>query len=114
MDNDEISDQLHALQPLEQLIENAKKLGVWDVKLRGPIYKGTAESTLHNKRAYWRKAASDSKKITDMFPTKEDFELTIDHDNLDDLIFDDSSDNNNDDKFTLKSLDLLLKKKNDL
>ena len=49
-----------------------------------------------------------------MFPTKEDFEPTIDHDNLDDLTFDDSSDDNDDDKFTLKSLDLLLKKKDDL
>src|ERR1043165_6071704 len=72
-DSYEITQSLQELQPniLKQLVENAKRLHAWVEKSRGPIYKGTAESTLRNKRAYLRKAALGSKKITDMFPTNE-------------------------------------------
>ena len=99
MDSDEITEQLQALQPnaFEQLVENAKKSRVWATNPRGPIYKGDAQSTLRNKRAYWRKAASGSKKITDMFPdiNLESCNLTFDGESNTkscDLTFDDSSD----------------------
>ncbi|CAI2197960.1 13150_t:CDS:1, partial [Funneliformis geosporum] len=35
----------------------------------GPVYKGDAQSILHNKKAYLRKTALGSKKITDIFST---------------------------------------------
>jgi len=108
-DSDEITQLLQELQPnvLKQLVENAKRSHAWVEKSRGPVYKGDAQSTLRNKKAYLRKAALGSKKITDMFPTSEVAN--------DDPIFDDiyDSDNENDNEFTLKSLDLLLKKKKD-
>jgi len=72
-DNDEITNGMKELQSntLEQLIENAKKAHVWNKSSRRPVYNGNAQSTLRNKRAYWRKAALGSKKITEMFPTNE-------------------------------------------
>ena len=65
---------------------------------------------MHNKKAYWKKAASDSKKIIKMFPINE-AELAKSNINL---IFEDTYDNSDDDEdFTLKSLNLLLKKNKD-
>ncbi|CAI2201298.1 4253_t:CDS:1, partial [Funneliformis geosporum] len=52
------------------LVKNAKSYA-WAVNSRRPVYIGDAESTLRNKRAYWRKSASGSKKITEMFPVNE-------------------------------------------
>ena len=80
-DSDEITDGMQAWKPntLEQLIENAK-LHVWAVNSRGPVYNGAAKSTLRNKRAYWRKVASGSKKITEMFPTNEAAKPNTDND----------------------------------
>ena len=54
----------------------------------------------------------DSKKITDIFPTNEVADPNTDND---DPAFDDiyDSNNDNDNEFTLESLDLLLKRKND-
>jgi hypothetical protein len=90
-DSEEITDQLQALQQnaLEQLVENAKKTGAWATSSRGQIYRGDAESTLRNKRAYWKKAASGSKKITDMFPLK-DVEVAESYTESYDLTFDDT------------------------
>ncbi len=97
---------------LKQLVENAKRSHAWVKKSRGPIYKGDTQSTLRNKKTYLRKAALGSKKITDMFPTGEVAKPNTDND---DLTFDDIYDNSNDNgnKFTLESLDSLLKKKKD-
>ena len=93
------------------MIENAKS-HVWAVNSRGPVYNGAAKSTLRNKRAYWRKAASGSKKITEMFPTNEAAKPNTDND----LPFDDTYESSDDDdnKFTLESPDLLFKKKNEV
>jgi len=116
-DSDEITQSLQELQPniLKQLVENAKRSHAWVEKSRGPIYKGAAESTLRNKRAYLRKAALGSKKITDMFPTSEVAEPSTDDDDPTFDTFDDiyDSGNDNDNEFTLESLDLLLKKTKD-
>ena len=116
-DSYEITQSLQELQPniLKQLVENAKRLHAWVEKSRGPIYKGTAESTLRNKRAYLRKAALGSKKITDMFPTNEVAETSTDDDDPTFDTFDDiyDSGNDNDNEFILESLDLLLKKTKD-
>ncbi len=75
------------------------------------MYNGDAQSTLRNKRAYWRKAALGSKKITEMFPTNEaakpDTNPTF-------FTFENAYDSSDDDnEFTLESLDSLLKKKKD-
>ena len=85
-DSNEITQSLQELQPniLKQLVENAKRSHAWVEKSRGPIYKGTAESTLRNKRAYLRKVATD-----DNDPTFEWF------DTFDD-IYDSNNDNDND------------------
>ncbi|RIB17724.1 hypothetical protein C2G38_2087645 [Gigaspora rosea] len=63
--HDEFLEALQGLRPevFEKLIEGAKKPNVWK-KGRKPAYTGFASSTLRNKRAAWRKAASGSKKIT--------------------------------------------------
>jgi hypothetical protein len=77
---------------------------------RGPVYSGDTKSILRNKRAYWQKAAIGSKKITEIFSTNETAKPNTDND---DLAFDDICDSSNDDdnEFTLRSLDLLLKKR---
>ncbi|CAG8682496.1 14975_t:CDS:2 [Gigaspora margarita] len=114
-DSEEIMDQLQGLQQniLEQLVENAKT-NIWATSSRGPIYRGNAESTLRNKRVYWKKAASGSKKISDMFSLKN-VEAPESHMENYDFTFDDTYDSSDDDdsKFTLESLDLLLKNKSD-
>ncbi|CAG8679236.1 7595_t:CDS:1, partial [Cetraspora pellucida] len=63
-DSKDIIDQLQGLQQntLEQLVENAKTK-IWTTSSREPIYRSNAESTLYNKRAYWKKAASGSKRL---------------------------------------------------
>ena len=112
-DNDEITNGMKELQSntLEQLIENAKKAHVWNESSRGPVYNGDAQSTLRNKRAYWRKAALGSKKITEMFPTNEAAEPDT---NPTFFTFENAYDSSDDDnEFTLESLDSLLKKKKD-
>jgi hypothetical protein len=112
-DSDEVMQSLQALQQntLKELVENAKGSHAWAKKSRGPIYKGGAQSTLRNKRANLRKAALGSKKITDMFSTNEVAEPNTDND---DLTLDDIYDSRDDDEeFTLESLDLLLKTKKD-
>src|SRR6266540_1591138 len=112
-DNDEITNGMKELQSntLEQLIENAKKAHVWNKSSRGPVYNGDAQSTLRNKRAYWRKAALGSKKITEMFPTNEAAEPDT---NPTFFTFENAYDSSDDDnEFTLESLDSLLKKKKD-
>ncbi|RHZ63478.1 hypothetical protein Glove_329g39 [Diversispora epigaea] len=103
-DSDEFTDEIPETQLniLEQLIKNAKKSNIWVKNSRGPVYNGTAPSTLHNKKAYWKKVVSDSMKITEMFQV-------IESDT--DYIFEDIYDSDNDNKFNLKSLDILLKKK---
>ena len=112
-DNDEITNGMKELQSntLEQLIENAKKAHVWNESSRGPVYNGDAQSTLRNKRAYWRKAALGSKKITEMFPINEAAEPDT---NPTFFTFENAYDSSDDDnEFTLESLDSLLKKKKD-
>ncbi|CAG8704765.1 5889_t:CDS:1, partial [Ambispora gerdemannii] len=110
-DSDEITDRMQVLQPntLQQLVKNAKKPHAWSVNSRGPVYNGAAQSTLRNKRAYWRKAASGSKKIIEIFQTNKAAEPNTD------LTFENTYDSSDDDdnKFTLESLNSLLKKKKD-
>ena len=105
---------MKALQPnmLEQLVENAKSSSAWTVNSRKPIYNGIIQSILRNKRAYWKKVALGSKKITEMFSTNEAAEPKI---NSTFFKFEDTYDSSDDnDEFTLESLNLLLeKKKND-
>ncbi|CAG8752763.1 5291_t:CDS:2, partial [Cetraspora pellucida] len=98
---------------LKQLVENAKTK-IWITSSHRPIYKDDAESTLHNKRAYWKKAASGSKKITNMFPLKN-VEVPKSYTENYNFTFDDTYNSSDDDnsKFTLGSLDLLLKNKSD-
>src|SRR5438128_12004071 len=48
-----------------------KKLHVWALNSRGPVYTGTAQSALRNKRAYRWKATSGSKRITEMLVLEE-------------------------------------------
>src|SRR6266540_6768544 len=102
-DSDEVTDGMQALKPntLEQLVENAKTSNAWAVNSRRPVYNGAAQSTLRNKKAYWRKAASGFKKITEMFPTNETAEPNTD------LTFEDMYDSSDDDdnEFTLEFLD---------
>jgi hypothetical protein len=73
-----------------------------------------AESTLRNKRAACRKAASGSRKITTWLSREISInnEVNNNHQLLFDEVFDeaDSSDDKNN-EFTLASLDALLKKK---
>ncbi|CAI2194028.1 12153_t:CDS:1, partial [Funneliformis geosporum] len=72
---------------LQQLVKNAKS-HTWAVDSHKPVYIGDAESTLHNKRAYWRKAALGSKKITEMFLANEATKSNTNNTNNDDLTFD--------------------------
>ena len=68
-----VNEFVDRMQPnmLEQLVENAKKLHVWALNSRGPVYTGTVQSTLRNKRAYRWKATSGSKRITEMLVLEE-------------------------------------------
>lgn len=81
---------------------------------------------MRNKKTAWRKAASDTKKITNWFPTINSDQITsnntdeflldeFSYDEIDGLPYDEvvNSSDNDDNKFTLKSLDALLKKKPD-
>ncbi len=79
------------------------------VNSRRPVYNDAAQSTLCNKKAYWRKAALGSKKIMEMFLTNETAEPNTDLTFKD--MYDSSDDNDN--EFTLEFLDLILKKRKD-
>ena len=71
---------------------------------------------LRNKRASWKKAASGSSKITDWFLAINTSNSSQDEaDDNYELPFDEAVDSSDDDdnKFTLASLDTLLKKKPD-
>lgn len=111
--NNEIN-KIEELQPnaLEQLIENVKSSYAWTENSRKPVYNGAAQSTLRNKKAYWKKAALGSKKITDMFSINETVKPNT---NSTIFTFEDTYDSSDDDEneFTLESLDSLLKKKKD-
>src|SRR2546423_7783266 len=110
LSDDQFTEELERVQAdaLEELVKNARQSDAWVVKGRKPIYTGLAESTLRNKRAAWKKAASGSSKITNWFPinnTSSDYEFpfeTIE------------SSNEKDNSFTLASLDALLKKNSDV
>ena len=70
LNDDEFTEELGNVQAdaLEELIKNTRQSDAWVIKGRKPIYTGLAGSTLRNKRAAWRKAASGSSKITNWFP----------------------------------------------
>ncbi|CAG8741395.1 9333_t:CDS:2 [Cetraspora pellucida] len=107
-DSEDIMDQLQGLQQntLEQLVKNAKTK-IWTTSSHEPIYKGDAESTLHNKRAYWNKAVSGFKKITNMFPLKN-VEVPESHTENYDFIFDNIyNSSNDDDNFKLRVTEYL-------
>ncbi|CAG8467223.1 5919_t:CDS:2 [Scutellospora calospora] len=107
---------------LEKLINNTKHLEVWKMKGQKRIYMSFAQSTLRNKRAALRKAASGSNKITDWISydlsdsgTKNSINNihNVENENeYNDILFYDSS-NNEDGKFTLESLDIMLKNNSD-
>ena len=110
LSDDQFTEELGRVQAdaLEELVKNARQSDAWVVKGRKPIYTGLAESTLRNKRAAWKKAASGSSKITNWFPinnTSSDYELPFET-----IESSDEEDNS----FTLASLDVLLKKNSDV
>lgn len=105
LNDDRFTEELGEVQvdALEELIKNARQSDAWVVKGRKPIYTGFAESTLRNKRAAWRKAASGSSKITNWFSINNASS---------DYPFESSDEEDN--SFTLASLDALLKKNSDV
>jgi hypothetical protein len=110
LSDDQFTEELGRVQvdALEKLVKNARQSDAWVVKGRKPIYTGLAESTLRNKRAAWRKAASGSSKITNWLPVNNassDYELPFET-----IESSDEEDNS----FTLASLDALLKKNSDV
>jgi hypothetical protein len=119
---------------LEELIKNARRPDLWVMKGRKRFYTGAAESTLRNKKAALRKAASGSSKITNWLsrevdnevtdPSNNNYQLPLDEaansnsdevtnpsENNHQLPFDEIADSSDDDNnFTLALLDTLLKK----
>ena len=69
IDDNQFVEELRGVNPnvFEELIKNAKQPNTWKTKGRKQYYIGSAESTLRNKRAAWRKVALGSKKITIWF-----------------------------------------------
>ena len=112
LNDDEFTEELGNVQAdaLEELIKNARQLDAWVVKGRKPIYTGLAGSTLRNKRAAWRKAASGSSKITNWFPINNASGDSGDSSDYETIESSDEEDNS----FTLASLDVLLKKNSDV
>lgn len=120
-DDDQFVKDLEGMQPnvLEELVKNARQSNPWITKGRKQFYTGFAKSTLRNKKAAWRKAASGSNKITNWFPKTVDsdelpFEMVNSSDE-DELPFKMVNSSDEDDNmFTLASLDALLRKKSDV
>ena len=64
--DDKFVEDLEGMQPnvLKELVKNARQSNTWIMKGRKQFYTGFAKSTIRNKKAVWKKAASGSNKIT--------------------------------------------------
>ena len=120
LNDNQFIEELERLRPdaFEQLIKKAEQSNTWVIKGRKPSYTGSAPSTLRNKRAAWKKAASNTNKITNWFPTATKRSISSDTDEsldeIDELLYDEVVNSGNDDsEFTLNSLDTILKEKPD-